>query len=210
VATSLSNICPYDWLRKRIATLSVEIANLAVEYGQLETLKKIVAAGYSITIPFGKLFSMVDPRIWEYCFNNNIWDCKILFKHYSVDLPFFDETNIERLPKLLDLVSEIYLRVENFSGSLLKKVFLPEDVFELTADPDYRMIDRWQAQKLAMILKDIRVFLYSSLPKEKVRQCKIEPIEDLNNSLNNYISRFEDKPAIAVLPHGPRTIPRYQ
>jgi len=84
------------------------------------------------------------------------------------------------------------------------------DILEITADPDYHIMDRWQAQKLAMVLQSAKVFLYSSLPADKVESCKINPVNDLGEALYEYINELDYKPSIAVLPHGPRTIPHFQ
>ena len=68
-------------------------------------------------------------------------------------------------------------------------------------------LDQWQAQVLVQILKRNRVNLYSTLGPETVRQCKLIPIDDLQQALDHEIQSFGKGASVALLPEGPLTIP---
>jgi nickel-dependent lactate racemase len=68
------------------------------------------------------------------------------------------------------------------------------------------VLDQWQAQVLAGILKRARVEVYSELPPEAIRACKMDVTEDLDGSIRQAIAGADD-PRVAVLPDGPLTIP---
>ena len=81
-------------------------------------------------------------------------------------------------------------------GTLLKKLSSPENA----------SVDRWQAQKLALALGKFDVRLYSSLAGDRVERCMIKKIDDINAELSEIASGLAS-PRIAVMPHGPLTIP---
>lgn len=63
------------------------------------------------------------------------------------------------------------------------------------------MPEQWQVQVQARIQKRAKVYLYSSLPDQKVRKAMIEPIKDIAKLVK------EIGGSVAVLPKGPQTIP---
>ncbi len=90
---------------------------------------------------------------------------------------------------------------------LLHESSSPEDLLRTIHNPDFRVDDQWEAQKLALVLKKARVALYSELSPESVRQAHLEPVEDLNAFLAETLARLGPDTPVAVLPEGPMTIP---
>jgi lactate racemase len=68
------------------------------------------------------------------------------------------------------------------------------------------ILDQWQVQLFALILKRARVALHSSLGAEDVRRAHLEPTPDINDRVRTELGKLGDVP-IAVLPEGPMTIP---
>lgn len=82
-----------------------------------------------------------------------------------------------------------------------------ESLRHMMSDKDYRVTDRWQAQKLAMTLEKADVRIYSSLNREKIETCKMAKVDNLQAAIEAEIRRLGVRPEIAVLPRGPLTIP---
>ncbi len=89
---------------------------------------------------------------------------------------------------------------------ILRRSASPEAVLTLLADPNCSLPDQWQAQIQALIQRQARVLLYSSLPEEAVRAAHLIPCQDIRAAVRECLDR---NPAarIAVLPQGPLTIP---
>jgi nickel-dependent lactate racemase len=68
------------------------------------------------------------------------------------------------------------------------------------------ILDQWQVQLFALILKRARVGLHSSLAPADVKRAHLEPVADIAVRLSEELQRLGDVP-IAVLPEGPMTIP---
>ncbi len=82
-----------------------------------------------------------------------------------------------------------------------------DSLLELLSDKNYIRMDRWQAQKLAMILKRAEVLVYSSLGADDIKKCKMTKIDNIQSAILSKIKQIGSRPEIAVLPHGPLTIP---
>jgi nickel-dependent lactate racemase len=94
----------------------------------------------------------------------------------------------------------------NFA-SLLFGASSPQQLLETISRPGFRMNDQWEAQKLASILVEARVALYSDLPPREIERAHMEPIVDLNRFVAEKIGRLGADTPVAVLPEGPMTIP---
>ncbi len=70
-----------------------------------------------------------------------------------------------------------------------------------------RRPDDWQVQVLCRIRKKARVGLFSSLPPETVRSAHLEPVADLEEACREALREAGPGARLAVLPHGPITIP---
>ncbi|MFZ1754125.1 MAG: nickel-dependent lactate racemase [Caldilineaceae bacterium] len=73
--------------------------------------------------------------------------------------------------------------------------------------PGFHLLDQWQVQKLAQVLLQAKVSLYSQLSSAQARQAHLTPIGDLNEYLRQRVMELGPDTAIAVLPEGPMTIP---
>ena len=76
----------------------------------------------------------------------------------------------------------------------------------LAAAPERRP-DDWQVQVHCRILEQASVGLFSSLPAATVRRAHLEPVADLSEACRSELARRGPDARLAVLPHGPVTIP---
>ncbi len=67
--------------------------------------------------------------------------------------------------------------------------------------------DDWQVQVHCRILEHARVGLRSSLPANTVRSMHLQPVNDLEASCAEALAAAGPEAALALLPHGPITIP---
>ncbi len=82
-----------------------------------------------------------------------------------------------------------------------------DSLLKMLSDKNYTRMDRWQAQKLAMILKKAEVLVYSSLGADEIKKCKMSKIDNIQAAILSTVKQIASRPEIAVLPHGPVTIP---
>lgn len=68
-------------------------------------------------------------------------------------------------------------------------------------------LDQWEAQLLADIQLRADVALYSTLAPELVESLSLRPITRLQEEVDDMLRRVGGRPAVAVLPDGPLTIP---
>jgi hypothetical protein len=73
--------------------------------------------------------------------------------------------------------------------------------------PGYRRPEQWQAQLMALIQRQARVLLYSSLPDDVVRAAHLTPCRDIGASVKELLACHPHGARIAALPQGPLTIP---
>jgi nickel-dependent lactate racemase len=83
----------------------------------------------------------------------------------------------------------------------------PEALIEKLTGPEYDVLDRWQALKLALALRDARVHLYSSLPGDAARSAHMLPCSDPSHRLGEILSTLHGRADVAVLPQGPLAVP---
>lgn len=69
------------------------------------------------------------------------------------------------------------------------------------------ILDQWQAQILAEVLKRCRVSIYSTLPTPEIERCMMTPVTDLQAAVDRASAAHGDTIDIAVMPYGPITIP---
>lgn len=77
---------------------------------------------------------------------------------------------------------------------------------QLAAAPERRP-DDWQVQVHCRILEQARVGIRSALPDETVRAAHLEPVADLAAAAAGELARRGAGARLALLPHGPITIP---
>jgi len=80
-------------------------------------------------------------------------------------------------------------------------------LMKMLSDPEFTKMDRWQAQKLGNILKKAEVLVYSSLDAGSIQKCQMTKIDNIQSTIISKVKQLGYKPKIAVLPHGPLTIP---
>jgi len=90
---------------------------------------------------------------------------------------------------------------------LLQESASPEALLRKLHDPGFSVDDQWEAQKLALVLRQARVALFSELPPESVRQAYLEPVEDLDGFVADALARLGPDTPVGVLPEGPMTLP---
>ncbi|MDH5173916.1 MAG: nickel-dependent lactate racemase [Elusimicrobiota bacterium] len=83
----------------------------------------------------------------------------------------------------------------------------PEEILKIVGSPGFSMFDQWEAQIQAEIQTKARVYLYSELPEKDVVACHLEPIKDIEGTVERIRKDLGNSPRIAVLPEGPMTIP---
>ncbi len=74
-------------------------------------------------------------------------------------------------------------------------------------EPSFSMFDQWQVQALAMIQSKAECYLYSSLAPQTVLDCKLQPTDNVELTLERLIAKYGSNASIAILPLGPLVIP---
>ena len=90
---------------------------------------------------------------------------------------------------------------------ILRSAASPAEVLALLATPGFSRPEQWQAQLQALIQRQARVLLYSSLSDDIVRAAHLTPCHDIGAAVRELLPRSPNGTRIAVLPQGPLTIP---
>lgn len=90
---------------------------------------------------------------------------------------------------------------------LLRSAAGPEELLALLAASDRVRPEQWQAQIQALIQRQAKVLLYSSLADEVVRAAHLTPCHDIAAAVREGLQAHGDGARVAVLPQGPLTIP---
>jgi len=69
------------------------------------------------------------------------------------------------------------------------------------------VLDQWQAQILLKIIDAKRAYLYSTIPSDSVRACRLYPADSVESALDGLFDAMGRGVPAAVLPAGPLTIP---
>ena len=68
--------------------------------------------------------------------------------------------------------------------------------------------DQWQVQIQAQIQKTAKIFLKNSYIQDSdVREAHLEPISDINKTINFSLNHYGSSSTLCVLPEGPQVIP---
>ncbi len=94
----------------------------------------------------------------------------------------------------------------NFA-ELMRYGSTPDDILANVYRQEKVIVDQWEAQVTADILKKTRVHVFSAMDPQAVRDCKMEVVEDLQAAVEARIRCLPPKPRVAVLPEGPLTVP---
>jgi len=92
-------------------------------------------------------------------------------------------------------------------GAIIKMRETPEALLEMINEPSFSMFDQWQVQALAMIQSKAECYLYSSLAPQTVLDCKLQPIDNVEQTLERLLTKYGPNASIAILPLGPLVIP---
>ena len=90
---------------------------------------------------------------------------------------------------------------------LLRSAASPAELLALLAAPGFRRPDQWQAQLQALIQRQARVLLYSSLSDDLVRAAHLTPCHNIGAAVKRLLEAQPHGARIAALPQGPLTIP---
>ncbi|HUX51862.1 MAG TPA: nickel-dependent lactate racemase [Spirochaetia bacterium] len=83
----------------------------------------------------------------------------------------------------------------------------PTDLLRMIEDPSFSMFDQWEAQTQAIVARHARIYLYSSMPDDEVRQAMLEPIASVPETIRSLVAGIGETARVAALPEGPQTIP---
>ena len=92
------------------------------------------------------------------------------------------------------------MRVGSTADDILANVYQQEKV----------IVDQWQAQVAAEIMKKADVLVFSAMDRTAIAQCKLGVVDDLQAEVEARIRALGGRPRVAVLPDGPLTIPYVQ
>ena len=83
----------------------------------------------------------------------------------------------------------------------------PSDLLELITSQGFSRHDQWQVQIQAQILLKARVLMKSSyLTADQVRAAHLEPVDDLQDAIDEQVERIGPEGSICAIPQGPQTI----
>jgi nickel-dependent lactate racemase len=92
-------------------------------------------------------------------------------------------------------------------GDMLRRGDSPAAIIEWIRDLESPRLDQWQVQILAEIQLRAAVALHSRLAPALVESLSLRPITRLQEELDDLLRQMGGRPAVAVLPDGPLTIP---
>ncbi len=83
-----------------------------------------------------------------------------------------------------------------------------QGLLDLLQQPDFLMIDQWEAQLQAQVQCRADVYVKSRyLSDEEIRGALLQPCHQIEETLAELLSRYGPDARICVLPDGPQTIP---
>ena len=90
----------------------------------------------------------------------------------------------------------------------LSQPIKPTQILENIKNSKTNTQDQWQTQILCKILSKAKVMIKTTgVSDNKLRLCHLEPISDLQKTINKITSEFRGSEKICALPEGPMTIP---
>jgi nickel-dependent lactate racemase len=93
-------------------------------------------------------------------------------------------------------------------GRLLRERPSPAALLEMVEAPGFAEQDAWQVQVQALIQQKARVLVKAGgLTHEQLRAAHLEPVTDVGMAVRQALSEAGADARLAVLPHGPQTIP---
>lgn len=93
-------------------------------------------------------------------------------------------------------------------GRLLRQRRSPAELLEMVEAPGFAEQDAWQVQVQALIQQKARVLVKADgLTHDQLRQAHFEPVTDVGMAVREALGQAGPGATLAVLPHGPQTIP---
>lgn len=92
-------------------------------------------------------------------------------------------------------------------GPLMEKGSTPDDILQAIVDLPEEILDQWEAQSYAYLMKEYDIRLFSAMDSATVRTCKLGVVTDFQHEVEAAIDRLGKHPQVGVLPDGPLTIP---
>ena len=93
-------------------------------------------------------------------------------------------------------------------GAILRERGSPAALLEMIEAPGYRVPDAWQVQVQALIQAKATVLVKAGgVSLDALRAAHFEPITDVAMAVRGALSQAGPGASLAVLPHGPQTIP---
>ena len=91
--------------------------------------------------------------------------------------------------------------------SLLTSRDSPGDLLSMVEEPGFSRQDQWQVQIQAQIQLKANVYLKSDyLTPDQIESAHIQPVSDLQSTLDEIIDSYGPEATVCVLPQGPQTI----
>jgi nickel-dependent lactate racemase len=95
--------------------------------------------------------------------------------------------------------------------ALLRSAESPRALLDQIEAPGFSRHDQWEAQLQAMVQLRAEVHVYSSgLTEAQIREAKLIPCRDVDETLDALLARYGDDARVCVLPEGPQTVPTYE
>lgn len=92
-------------------------------------------------------------------------------------------------------------------GSMISRGLSPGELLAWLRSQPETLLDQWQAQTLAATCAKARVLIHSKLDAGVGRRAGLHPIDDLQGAVDYLVAGLGVDARVAVLPHGPLTIP---
>ena len=96
-------------------------------------------------------------------------------------------------------------------GRLLRESRDADELLTRIRAKGFMMDDQWQAQILALIVKNTDVFVYADgLTAAQVTQTMLRPCASIEEQLRLLLQKYGPTAKICVLPEGPQTVPYFE
>jgi len=95
----------------------------------------------------------------------------------------------------------------NFFETLSQSI-PPKEILEKIKNSGTHKQDQWQTQILCEILTTAKVLIKTNgVSDNELKLCHLEPVSDLQKTIDKIISEFKQNQKVCALPEGPMTIP---
>lgn len=92
-------------------------------------------------------------------------------------------------------------------AKILQMRSTPRELLDMICNPNFYMFDQWQVQVQAMIQTKADCYLYSALDPQEVQEAMLIPVQAVDSTLEQLLTKYGPEVTVAVLPLGPLTIP---